>query len=542
MSPKLPIALVQHNYKLADIHGNADRIVAATRQAVSQGARLVVFPEMAVTGYPADDLLLRNDFLENVELVLGWMVKALPSDADVIVGAPWHQAGHLYNAAIHIARGNIVHRYYKQCLPNYGVFDERRHFTVGDTAYVFEINQFRFGVTVCEDIWYPAPARAAAEAGANLLLNINASPFQIGKQTQRLQVLQARVHETKIPIAYLNRVGGQDELVFDGDTRVVSANGDSVISTPPFEEAIYFLDARSLASPHRISAPVIQQTELVWRALTTGLRDYVEDNRFAGVIVGLSGGIDSSVVLALAVDALGREQVQALTMPSQFTAGSSVEDAHILAKSLGVKVREIPITPLFETSKEMLRPAFEDLAPDTTEENLQARLRGNLLMAVANKHRLMVVGTSNKSEIAMGYTTLYGDSVGGYAPLKDVPKTLVYQLAEYCNRDGTIIPQRVIDRPPTAELAKGQLDTDSLPPYKVLDPILEQLMEHDASVEDLVAQGFDRALVRSIWKQVLASEYKRRQAPPGPKIRARAFGRERRYPITCFSYGKNRTS
>ncbi len=530
------IALAQHPYKMADIDGNTLRILKAMREAHTRNARLVVFPEMAITGYPADDLLLRADFLNKTTQALEFLAKQSPSDTDIIVGAPWQENDNLYNAAVHISNNRIIACYYKRHLPNYGVFDEHRHFKPGDKSYVFKINDLSIGVTVCEDIWHPMPALEAARSNADLIININASPFDIGKQDQRDRILQERVVQTKTPILYLNRVGGQDELVFDGDSRVISAQGRNILRAPTFEADVYFLEIDNGRLSSQTQARTPSRIVNIRRALTMGLKDYVEDHGAAGIVIGLSGGIDSAVTLVVSVEALGAGRVRAVMMPSPFTATSSIEDTRILTSNLGVALQEIPITDLFETMKQVLKPAFEDLPPDKTEENIQARLRGNLLMAIANKHGLMVAGTSNKSEIAMGYTTLYGDSVGAYAPLKDVSKTLVYELAQDYNKDETIIPQRIIDRPPTAELAEGQLDTDSLPPYEILDPILEKIIDCDATVESLVSEGYRYELVSTVWQAVLASEYKRRQAPIGPKITPCAFGRERRYPITCYNY------
>ncbi|MXX99024.1 MAG: NAD+ synthase, partial [Gammaproteobacteria bacterium] len=529
---KMRVALVQHPYKMADINGNARRILEVIREAHARDARLVVFPEMAITGYPADDLLLRDDFLSKTADALDYIAAQSPLGIDIIVGAPRQDAGNLYNAAVHIADQRIIHCYYKRYLPNYGVFDEHRHFKVGDKSYVFKIDGLSVGVTVCEDIWYPTPALEAAQLNADLIININASPFDINKREQRDRVLQERVAQTQTPIAYLNRVGGQDELIFDGDSRVISAQGLNILHAPAFDAGVYFFETDKDPLSAQTQAPSRDKIADIRQALIVGLKHYIDDNDAAGVVIGLSGGIDSAVTLALASEALGSARVYALMMPSQYTAASSIEDAGILAKKLDVILQEIPITDLFAMMKQTLKPAFENLPPDKTEENIQARLRGNLLMAIANKHGLMVVGTSNKSEIAMGYTTLYGDSVGAYTPLKDVTKTLVYALAHHYNKDEIIIPQRIIDRPPTAELADGQLDTDSLPPYEVLDPILEKIIDHDASIESLVAEGYPRDVVMMVWRTVLANEYKRRQAPLGPKITPRAFGRERRYPVT----------
>ena len=540
MSLKMRIALVQHPYKMADIDGNTRRILKVIRDAYAQKARLLIFPEMAITGYPADDLLLRDDFLNKTMQALNDLAKQSPSDIDIIVGAPWQEADALYNAAIHISNNRICHCYYKRRLPNYGVFDEHRHFKSGDRSYVFKIDDLAIGLTVCEDMWHPGPALETAQLNADLIININASPFDINKQAQRDRILQERVAQTKTPIVYLNRVGGQDELVFDGDSRVISAQGETILRAPPFEAGVYFLETDGRQLSAQTCTQALDQNTNIQRALTMGLKDYVEDNNADGVVIGLSGGVDSAVTLAISVDALGANRVRALMMPSQYTAASSIEDARILTKKLGVALQEIPITGLFNAMKQTLKPVFEGLPHDKTEENIQARLRGNILMAIANKHRLMVIGTSNKSEIAMGYTTLYGDSVGAYTPLKDVSKTLVYALARHYNKDETIIPQRIIDRPPTAELAEGQLDTDSLPPYEILDPVLEKMIDRDATVESLLAEGYPRDLVLPIWQSVLASEYKRRQAPLGPKIMSRAFGRERRYPITCYNYSNEK--
>jgi len=527
------IALVQHRYKMADISGNARHILAAAQTAHRDGARLAVFAEMALSGYPPDDLLLRDDFVHDVEQALANLAAQCPPGIDIIVGAPWRAAGQLYNAALHIAKQQIVGCYYKRYLPNYGVFDERRYFAAGNNSYVCKIDELSVGVTVCEDIWYAAPAAEAAAAGAELIVNINASPFDVDKHAQRSQLLKERVAQINKPIAYLNRVGGQDELVFDGNSRVINGDGENILQAPSFEAGIYFFETHHGRLSAALPKPPLDAIATIRGALTMGLKDYVSDNGFAGVAMGLSGGIDSAVTLMIAVEALGAQRVRALMMPSQYTSTHSLEDASTLAQRLGVALLEIPIDDLFALMKRVLEPAFEGLPADKSEENIQARLRANLLMAVANKHRLMVVGTSNKSEIAMGYSTLYGDSVGGYTPLKDVPKTLVYALARHYNKDANIIPQRIIDRPPTAELAEGQLDTDSLPPYEVLDPILERLIEDDASVQSLVAEGYAADLVAQIWHSVLANEYKRRQAPPGPKITRRAFARERRYPLSC---------
>ena len=530
------IALVQHSYKMADIDGNTRRILAAIHQAHSQNARLVVFPEMALSGYPADDLLLRDDFLHQISQALHYLAAQSPRAIDVIVGAPWKQDGNLYNAAIHISAQRIVHCYYKQQLPNHSVFDEQRHFTPGTKSYVCKVDDLSIGITVCEDIWHATPALKTSQSNAHLIININASPFDIDKHAQRDQVLQERVAQVKTPIAYLNRVGGQDELVFDGDSRVISAQGQDILRAPAFESDIYFLEIDKHQLVAQTQSPPLDTISCIARALTMGLKDYVAANNAAGVVIGLSGGIDSALSLVLAVKALGATQVRAAMMPSQYTATSSIEDARSLAGQLGVELYEIPISNLYQTMQGALKPTFGDLPADKTEENMQARLRGNLLMAIANKYQLMVVGTSNKSEIAMGYTTLYGDSVGAYTPLKDVYKTLVYELAHYYNKDAIIIPQRIIDRPPTAELAAGQLDTDSLPPYEILDVILEKMIDRNISVQALINAGHEADLVLTIWQTVLANEYKRRQAPLGPKITPCAFGRERRYPVSCYDY------
>ena len=534
MNASLRIALAQQNFVVGDLRANAARMARVAREARGRGARLVVFPELSLTGYSPEDLLLRDDFVAAAAAALERLARET-ADMDVIVGAPVRERGALFNAALHLARGRIAHRCYKRSLPNYEVFDEKRYFSGGpDAACVFAVGGVSLGLTVCEDIWHPPAAAAAARAAADCLINVSASPFDVAKQRRRDNVLRARVRETGLGLLYVNQVGGQDDLVFDGDSRAYDGSGACVLRAPSFEEGVYYCDVSRAAvvcgEAPRTHAPL----ETVRRALVTGLRDYVVDNGFRGVVVALSGGIDSALTLVLAVDALGCARVKAVTMPSPYTSRQSLEDARLLARTEGVELFEIPITRTFETMLGELAPVFGDRVRDVAEENLQARIRGALLMALSNKLRLMPVATSNKSELAVGYATLYGDMAGGYAPLKDVFKKRVYALAAHVNRAHERIPPRVIERAPSAELAPGQLDTDSLPPYPVLDEILEQLIENDAGAADLARRGFDAAMLRRVRDMVVKSEYKRRQAPPGPKITPRAFGRERRYPITSL--------
>ncbi len=535
MEAPLRIALAQQNFVVGDLRGNAARITRLTRAARGRGARLVVFPELSLTGYSPEDLLLRDDFLAAVEDALGQVAREA-AGIDVIVGAPVRDRGALFNAALHLSHGSIAHRCYKRSLPNYEVFDEKRYFSDGpDAACVFAVEGVSFGLTVCEDIWRPQAAAAAARAAADCLINVSASPFDVAKQRRRDRALQARVRETGLGLLYVNQVGGQDDLVFDGDSRAYDRSGACVLRAPSFEEGVYYCEAtRASLVCDQAPSPPPAPLEIVRRALVTGLRDYVVHNGFGGVVVALSGGIDSALTLTLAVDALGGARVKAVMMPSPYTSRQSLADAHRLARAERVELFEIPITRVFETMLGELAPIFDGRARDVTEENVQARIRGGLLMALSNKLRLMPLATSNKSELAVGYSTLYGDMVGGYAPLKDLFKKRVYELAAHVNRARERIPRGVIERAPSAELAPGQLDTDRLPPYPVLDAILEQLVENDASAADLARRGFDAALLRRVRNMLMKSEYKRRQAPPGPKITRRAFGRERRYPITSL--------
>jgi NAD+ synthase (glutamine-hydrolysing) len=434
--------------------------------------------------------------------------------------------------------------YCKQCLPNYGVFDEKRYFEPGALSCVHAIRGYRVGFLICEDVWEPAPARRLAQdLGAELIVVINASPYHREKWRERERVVAGRARENGVPVVYLNLVGGQDELVFDGDSFVAAADGAVVQRCPAFEAGLYLAeferrDGRVVAVPQTPPAPLPVEEE-VYRALVLGVRDYIGKNRFAGAVLGLSGGIDSALTLCLAVDAIGAARVEAVLMPSRFTADMSIEDARAQAEAMGVAWRLIPIEPMVNAFIDSLREEFRGLPADTTEENLQARTRGMLLMAISNKTGRMVLTTGNKSEMAVGYATLYGDMAGGFAVIKDVPKTLVYRLAEYRNSLGAVIPRRVFERPPSAELRADQKDTDSLPPYDVLDPILERYVERDQSPAEIAAAGFDAATVERVIAMVDRNEYKRRQAPPGVRITPRAFGRDRRYPITS-GYGRNK--
>ncbi len=532
----LRIALAQINLLVGDIAGNAQRVLEAARHARdAQGAQAVVFPELTLTGYPPEDLLLRNEMAGRVEQALDRLC-AEAVGIDLILGYPRWRAGKRYNAAGVIRDGRIVGEYHKALLPNYSVFDEKRYFEPGGGPCVVDIHGVAVGITICEDIWFQEPAGKAVAAGAKLLLNLNASPFHSGKAPEREELLRKRATEAGVPIVYVNLVGGQDELVFDGGSFVMSAEGELSQRLCFFDECngvAEFSEARGRYAPKPAAiAPGTSEEEGIYRALVLGVRDYARKNGFKGAVLGLSGGIDSAVTLAIAVDALGADQVDVVLMPSRYTADMSIEDAIRQAETLGVFHRTIPIEPAFDAFLEMLKAEFRGLEPDVTEENIQARCRGIVLMAISNKKGRILLTTGNKSEVSVGYATLYGDMAGGFAPLSDVLKTMVYRLAEYRNRDAEVVPRRVIERPPSAELAPDQQDSDSLPPYEVLDQILIRHVELDQSQAEIVAQGFDEALVMRVAGLVTRNEYKRRQAPPGVRITRRAFGRDRRYPLT----------
>ncbi len=533
------MALAQVNPLVGDIAGNLRMVLETVHRAQREhAADLVVFPELVLTGYPPEDLLLRPGFLERVEAALGELCQGLGAEKpQVILGYPRRRQEGLVNAAGLVRGGKIVAEYAKQCLPNYQVFDEKRYFTAGQGATVVEIAGLPIGLSICEDLWEPAPARLAAEAGAKLLLNLNASPFHRGKQEERRALLAERVRESGLPIVYVNLLGGQDELVFDGGSMAMDARGESCFAAPCFRQGIYPLDIRSTAVgdveivPGEITPP-LSDIASVYETLLLGVRDYLDKNSFPGAIIGLSGGIDSALSLAVATDALGAERVQAVMMPSSHTASMSVEDAAAEARALGVRFHTVSIQPLYDAFCQELKPLLSPDSPSETFENLQARCRGVLLMALSNSSGALVLTTGNKSEMAVGYATLYGDMAGGFDVLKDVPKTLVYDLARYRNGISPDIPERVLTRPPSAELRPGQQDDDNLPSYEVLDPILEMYIERDREPAEIIAAGFEEEDVRKTAGLVDRSEHKRRQAPIGIRISRRGFGRDRRYPIT----------
>src|SRR3990172_5597645 len=539
MAAHLRVALGQLNLLVGDVPGNAAKMIAAAQRARDElKAHVVVFPELALTGYPPEDLLLRPDLSVRVELALGGMLKEIPG-IDVIVGYPKRQYGKIFNAASLLRDGKVAATYFKHRLPNYGVFDEKRYFAEGANPCVIDLQGVPTGITICEDVWEQGPVEQAENAGAKLMINLNASPFHKNKGKERFDVVARRARANGVPIVYLNLVGGQDELVFDGDSFVVDGRGEMTQRVPAFVEGLYLVEVDTDGQVTPVTGsihPALSPDENLYTALVLGVRDYIGKNGFAGAVIGLSGGIDSALTLCLAVDAIGPSRVEAVMMPSQYTAAMSLEDARFQAAALGVKYSFIPIDHLFESFLGALKEEFKGRQPDTTEENIQARIRGTLLMAISNKTRKMVLTTGNKSEMSVGYATLYGDMAGGFAAIKDVPKMLVYRLAEYRNKIKPVIPRRVFERPPSAELAPGQKDTDSLPPYPVLDPILERYVELDQSAEDIIAAGFDEAMVRRGLRMVDRNEYKRRQAAPCVRITPRAFGRDRRYPITS-GYG-----
>ncbi|HET9664705.1 MAG TPA: NAD+ synthase [Burkholderiales bacterium] len=552
----MKIAIAQMNMTVGDMSGNVDRIVRFAERARAAGADLMVTPELALCGYPPEDLLLRPDFMEACRRALEDLARRVRGIA-LVVGHPRAEGGRRYNSASVIRDSNIVGFYDKRNLPNYTVFDEERYFETGTAPCVFAVNGVQFGVNICEDTWgtpstegasppsalnvgvnicadsWQAEApRAAREAGAGVLLVLNASPYHVGKQQARYEVMRQRVAETGIPLIYANLVGGQDELVFDGASFALDREGRITHQLPWFEESLGLVTLTDGEPQPGEQAKTLSEEAEVYCALTLGVRDYVNKNGFPGVLLGLSGGIDSALTLAVAADALGSERVKAVMMPSQYTAGMSRDDARAEAEALKVRYSEIAIKPIFDAFRKALASEFTGLPEDTTEENLQSRIRGTLLMALSNKTGAIVLTTGNKSEMGTGYATLYGDMAGGFGVLKDINKMLVYRLAHYRNSLSPVIPMRVIERAPSAELKPDQTDQDSLPPYEALDAIMEAYVENDASPEAIIAHGYAKADVERVVNLVRVSEYKRRQAPIGIRITSRGFGKDWRYPIT----------
>ena len=534
--PTLKIVMAQVNPLVGDIHGNAELVIESARQAeLEHGADVVVFPELTLTGYPPEDLLLRQSLELRITRALNEICSASLQTA-VVLGYPRVVAGRVFNMAGVIEGGELVAEYAKQHLPNYRVFDEKRYFVSGDTACVVRLKGIKAAITICEDIWQMEPMLQAKQAGAQLMINLNASPFHVGKMSERRDLLHDRAREGGMPIIYVNQVGGQDELVFDGGSLAVNGDGEVQSQAPLYRELLIPLeisvnngDCKIL--PGEIVAD-LEPMASVYDALVLGVRDYVNKNGFKGVILGLSGGIDSALTLAIAVDALGKDRVEAVMMPFKYTSDLSKNDAADEAQRLGVRYQSISIESIFDSFMSSLSDQFVGMDRDTTEENLQARCRGVLLMAISNKKGYLVLTTGNKSEMAVGYSTLYGDMAGGFDVLKDVPKIMVFELARYRNSIEEVIPVSVIERPPSAELAPDQKDEDSLPPYDILDRILELYVECDYSATAIIEEGFDEEVVRRVLRLVDLNEYKRRQAPVGPRITERGFGRDRRYPIT----------
>ncbi len=536
------IVLAQTNLLVGDIKGNTEKIIDSALQARDQlQATAIIFPELALTGYPPEDLLLRDDFIASTTQALIQLIQQL-EDIYVVVGYPELEQGQLYNAAAVIYNGEMIATYRKQQLPNYGVFDEKRYFSEGDQTCVFDLQGIPTGICICEDAWVNGVVEASAQQGAKLMLNLNASPYHMAKVERRETAVRERIQIAQIPMLYANLVGGQDELVFDGASFAMNASGIVAARAAEFEETLLPIDLQVnddivVVDKARCES-LYDDVPAVYKALVMGIKDYVGKNGFKGVVLGLSGGIDSGLTLALAADALGANNVEAVMMPYHYTSDMSVTDAAKQAELLGVDYHSISIESTVNTFQSVLKDRFSGLQRDTTEENLQARSRGVILMAISNKSGKLLLTTGNKSEMSVGYATLYGDMAGGFAPLKDVPKLLVFKLAEYRNSLSAAIPQRVIDRPPSAELAPDQKDSDSLPAYEVLDPILERYVEKDQSANQIIAAGYDKDDVHRVIRMVDLNEYKRRQAPPGIRITPRAFGRDRRYPITNGYRGK----
>ncbi len=536
----MKVGLAQLNTHVGAIDTNTKKVLATAKRARDElGCDLLIFPELTLSGYPPEDLLLHRGMRLRVQAALD-EVRSGIDGIGLYVGFPEYDGEFIYNSGALLRDGSELARHRKQVLPNYAVFDEKRYFQSGTGPTVVEYEGVRLGLTICEDTWEHAPCAAARAAGADLILVSNGSPYHLGSQASREAVLCERARENGIPLLYVNMVGGQDELVFDGGSVAIDAAGDIVFRAPAFEEDVYVVELASTGGGVQLEpgeiAPQLSEAESVYNALVLGTRDYVDKNGFDSIVLGLSGGIDSALTLCVAVDALGADRVHAVMMPSRYNSTMSIEDAARQASNLGAHYDTLSIEPIFAATLTMLEDLFEGLAPDATEENIQARCRGILLMALSNKTGKMVLTTGNKSEMAVGYATLYGDMAGGFAPLKDCSKTLVYQLARYRNgldaNQGEVIPERVLTREPSAELRPKQKDSDSLPPYAILDAILEAFIEKDYSVEQIAALGFDRDIVGQVLELVKRAEYKRRQAPPGVRVSGRAFGRDWRYPIT----------
>ena len=553
MTTSFAIALAQLNPRLGDVAGNCERLAKARSEAAKNGAAVIVTPEMYLSGYPCDDLVLRDDFMGNVAAGI-YRLAAMTNDGGpaIIVGAPHAENGHIFNAVFVLDDGQIIARRDKVNLPNYGVFDDKRNFTAGGLSGPVMLRGIKFGLPICEDIWQPDVAECLQESGADILVALNASPFDSAKPERRMSTAVARTVETGLPLIYVNMVGGQDELVYDGASFALNADGSLASHLPSFSETVVLVQLSLTAGHNSLSGQVTPPDEgmkALYRGVMLGLRDYVQKNGFPGVVLGLSGGVDSALVAAIAADALGADQVQAVIMPSAYTSQTSLDDATALAKNLGIQLDDVSIVPGITALSDMLSNQFAGTDSGIAEENIQSRLRGLVLMAISNKHGAMVLATGNKSEYAAGYSTLYGDMCGGYAPLKDIWKVDVFRLCRWRNQvlprgaagpEGEIIPDRIITKPPTAELRPDQKDTDSLPPYERLDAIMAALCEEMADINMIVARGFDRDEVIRASQLLFRAEYKRFQAAPGPKMTPIAFGRDRRLPLTsAFNPNRN---
>lgn len=537
MKKEVKLAIAQINPVLGDLQHNAELILNYAREAAALQADLLLTPELALTGYPPEDLLLRDGFYEATATALANLQNSLAAwpGLTVVVGHPWQEQGAAYNAASVLQEGKLIARYYKQCLPNDQVFDEKRYFSAGQQACVFDLHGLRFGLAICEDTWYPEVPAQAAAAGAQILLIPNGSPYHMGKQAQRYEVVRQHVCDQGMTAVYANLLGGQDELVFDGNSFVMNPQGQVICQLPHCQPALQCLsfDVATAASEPELALPAPAPLEQeIYQALVLGVRDYVQKNNFPGVLLGLSGGVDSALTLAIAVDALGADKVRAVMMPSPYTAEISWLDSRDMVARLGVRYDEIPIVDCFNAFRQTLSAEFAGLAEDTTEENIQARIRGTIMMALSNKYGSIVLTTGNKSEMAVGYCTLYGDMAGGFAVIKDIAKTLVYKICAWRNSQSEVIPERILTRAPSAELRPDQTDQDSLPEYDVLDGIMALYMEQNKSRAEIIAAGYAAADVEKITRLIKINEYKRRQAPVGIRITPRAFGRDWRYPIT----------